>query len=182
MKTKLATLIVLLLTAPAFGEGFFDIVGDGPILERVGVQSNGDQYRVEVAFDVGEFLALFRNRPETSHMVFYSYYSGNSAGPDQISGLSAEDFNAQLLALASELPKQETHWEKYNGAYKTSAVVAAVGVAIALVLDKSGDGSGDDINISNASNISVGGRDSSASSVTTPDASVEASSETTAEQ
>lgn len=134
-------------------------IEDGPILERVSFRSDGDAYRAEVAFDVGEFFALFRKSDEASHMRFETDYSGNFVASQGVVSLTAEEFRA----LASDLPTEQTHWDRYSSGYKVSAIIAAVGLSVALILDSSGDGSGDDVTINGDGN-SVGGRDSSASS------------------
>ena len=134
-------------------------IEEGPILERISFRSDGDAYRAEVAFDVGEFFALFRKSNDASHMRFETDYSGNFVAVEKVVSITPEQF----AALAQDLPTQPTHWDKYGGGYKVSAVIAAVGVAVALILEESGGGGQDgDVNI-NGNGNSVGGRDTSAS-------------------
>lgn len=118
------------------------------LIRDVEFKADNDKAQVMVSVDLLNVLDLFKGPSPTGHFEFDSDYPLNFVQTDP----DAETIARLLERYQAEQPTS-THWSRNAGKYKTAAVVAAIGTAVAVIVGESKESSGRDQNITAGNNV-----------------------------
>ena len=133
-----------------------------PIIESVHFSGDNEDTKLMVAVDVLAVFDLFKPKNPVRHMEFDSDSPLNfvQVNPDA-------EMIARLLEKYGDESEEKTHWQTHAGKYKTAAVISAVAVGVALVLEAGKSSSGRDQQITAGGDVNfnsgtVGGNNGNA--------------------
>ena len=118
-----------------------------PIIESVQFSGDNEDTKLMVAVDMLAVFDLFKPKNPVRHMEFDS---------DSPLNFVQVDPDAEMIARLLEKygdEDEETHWSRNAGKYKTAAVVAAIGTAVAFIVSESKESSGRDQTVTAGGNV-----------------------------
>ncbi len=118
------------------------------LIQKIEFWGNDNKAQVMLSVDVLSVIDLFKKSSPTSHFEFDSSYPLNFVQSDP----DAETI-ARLLEKYQSEQDGSTHWSRNAGKYKTAAVVAAIGTAVAVIVGESKASSGRDQNLNAGGDI-----------------------------
>lgn len=109
-----------------------------PIIESVHFSGDNEDTKLMVAVDMLAVFDLFKPKSPVRHMEF------SDDGLNFVQVNPDAEMIARLLEKYGDESEEKTHWQTHAGKYKTAAVISAVGVGVALILEAGKSSSGRD--------------------------------------